>query len=771
MEMQFNITGMNCAACVSRVENATKKVQGIESCSVSLVTNTLITQGTASEKDVIKAVKKAGYGITPKTTSSKPKIVSDNDVAVARRRFKLAGVLFLLIVYVHVGHVLVKIPMPGLGFSPLGIGIFEFVTAVATIALCWRFFVSGFKAAIHLSPNMDTLTALGSGSSFLYSTWLFVELVRAVVNDASSEVLYEKLCGMHFQSTVMLLLIISFGRFMEIRSKGKTTEAIKKLMELTPDYTVVLRNGEEVMIPIEELKVGDLFTARVGETIPADGVVVKGSCTMDESFVTGESRPIDKNVGDTVIAGTYDISGFILCEAQRVGNDSTASRIIKIVSDCLTSKAPISKTADKVAGIFVPVVLIIAVLVFVGWMISGAGLYIAYEHAASVLVISCPCALGLATPVAITVANGIAASKGILIKSSAILEEIGKADTVIFDKTGTLTYGKPVVMAEIAFDDSFLEYAVSLETLSEHPFGKAIVRYCQEEVELDFGKYCHRAYPKEVIDFKVHVGGGVSGTIDGKRIWGGSRDFVSKEANVCITDEMDERIDMKSALHSTFIYFAEEGRILGVFSICDDVKHNSPAAVTKLKEMGMRVIMATGDSERAALPAAEKCGIRDVRTRVMPEDKLKIVEEFQQTGKVIMVGDGINDAPALAKANVGIAVGTGADIAKDTADVVIVNKGLCYVSETVRLSRDVMRIIKQNIFWAFLYNIISIPIAAGIIPGFTLSPVIGAMAMGVSSFIVMCNALRLKRHYTVPKTYAEEQAEIYDLYGYGEENG
>lgn len=728
---QYNVVGMSCAACSARVEKAVLGVEGVTSCSVSLLTNSMAVEGCASEEAIIAAVKKAGYGATKKGAEQKSKssqtdTLADRETPALVRRLVFSLAFLLLLMYLSMGHVMWGFPVPAfLANSPVALGIIQLLLCVTVMVINQKFFINGVRGLIHRSPNMDTLVALGSAASFGYS-------VYALIAMSLSPTPHEYLHELYFESAAMILALITLGKLLEARSKGKTTDALKGLMSLAPKTATVVRDGKEVEISVDEVRRGDIFVVRPGESIPVDGVVIEGHSAVDESALSGESIPVDKEIGDSVSGATLNTSGYIRCEATRVGEDTTLSQIIKMVSDAAATKAPIAKIADKVSGIFVPVVMGIAALVLAIWLICGAEIGFALSRAISVLVISCPCALGLATPVAIMVASGKGAKNGILFKTAASLETAGRTQTVALDKTGTITKGEPEV-TDIFGDGALLQLAYSLEVKSEHPIAKAIVKRAERE----------NAIALETADFEIFSGGGLTATLGGERICGGNADFVKRYAD--IPDEFQERARELSLEGKTVTFFAKADRLLGIIAVADKIKSDSAEAVSELKNMGIRVVMLTGDNAITAKAVGKQVGIDEVIPEVRPDGKEAAIRELGKQGRVAMVGDGINDAPSLTRADIGIAIGAGTDVAIDAADVVLVNSRLSDVPAAIRLSRATLRIIRQNLFWAFIYNVICIPVAAGafVWAGLTLSPMLGAAAMSLSSFCVVTNALRL----------------------------
>ena len=713
---QYNVTGMSCAACQARVERAVSEVPGVENVAVSLLTNSMGVEGTAKDKEIIKAVEAAGYGCAVKTDDSK--LLEDKETPKLIRRLIASVVLCLILMYFSMGHIMWGWPAPT--DNPLVIGIIEDVLALAVILINNRFFVSGFKGVIHGSPNMDTLVSLGSGTSFIYSIYL-------LVSTGSCHELY-------FESAAMILALITVGKTLEAKSKGRTTDALKSLMKLAPKTATVIRDGEEIEIPIEELKPGDEFIVRPGETIPTDGQIIEGMTSVDESAFTGESIPADKQVEDFVCGATINQQGFIRCTATRVGQNTTFSQIVKMMSDAAATKAPIAKVADKVSGIFVPAVIFIALLTMGIWLIVGKAFSFAIIRGVSVLVISCPCALGLATPVAIMVGNGVGAKNGILFKTAVSLEEVGKAGVVVLDKTGTITEGKPVVTDVIPNDvtrDKLLQYAYSIENLSSHPLANAVVSAAKSD----------NVKPLAFTDFEEVPGNGLKARLKvvnkKQTFYAGNYKYIKTVATV--PEPIKAQCADLAGEGKTPLIFAMGKEILGVIAVADKVKIDSKEAIDELHNLGLRVVMLTGDNERTANAVARNCGVDDVVAGILPDGKAQVVKQYKRFGKVLMVGDGVNDAPALATADMGLAIGAGTDVAIDAADVVLMNSTLSDVPAAIRLSRRTLSGIHQNLFWAFFYNAILIPIAAVT----TVSPMICAAAMSLSSFFVVTNALRI----------------------------
>lgn len=725
---QYNVTGMSCAACVARVEKAVLSVEGVTSCSVSLLTNSMGVEGSAGESAVIEAVKNAGYGASVKgARRSEPEDeLADRETPILKRRLASSLTFLCILMYISMGHLMWGFPLPqSLAKNPIAIALLELILSATVMVINQKFFINGFKGLLHRSPNMDTLVSLGSAASFGYSTYLLFAMT-------ASEHPEHLLHGLYFESAAMILALITLGKMLEARSKGKTTDAIKALMKLAPKTATVIRGGEEITVEVDDMRVGDIFAVRPGESIPLDGVVIEGSSAVDESALTGESLPVEKAVGSSVSGGTVNRSGFIKCEAQRPPEDTAIARIIRMVSDAAATKAPIAKIADKVSGVFVPIVMSISAVVLIVWLLLGESAGFALGRAISVLVISCPCALGLATPVAIMVGSGMGAKNGILFKSASSLEMAGRVNTVVLDKTGTVTNGRPE-LTDIIGGDEALHYAYCLEAKSEHPIASAIVKAAREKgVGL-----------RDAEDFRIFPGGGLSGKVEGKVVAGGNAEFISNYAE--IPQDMRNTADHLAENGKTPLYFAVGGRLTGIIAVADTLKEDSPEAIRELKDMGIRVVMLTGDNRRTAEAIGKTAGVDEIISDVKPEGKEEVIRRLQNDGRVAMVGDGINDAPALTRADVGIAIGAGTDVAIEAADVVLVKSRLADVPAAIRLSRATLRTIKENLFWAFIYNMICIPIAAGafVWAGLTLDPMFGAAAMSLSSFCVVSNALRL----------------------------
>ena len=742
---QYNITGMSCAACSARVEKAVSKVPGVTSCSVSLLTNSMGVEGTASSDEIIRAVQDAGYGASLKgasvqqiSASVAEEALEDHETPVLKRRL-IASIGFLLVLmYFSMGHMMWGWPLPAwFDGNHVAMGLIQLLLAGIIMVINQKFFISGFKSLWHRAPNMDTLVALGSMASFVWSVYALFAMTRAQVDDDSAAVM-NYMMEFYFESAAMILTLITVGKMLEARSKGKTTDALKGLMKLAPKTAVVVRDGQEATVPIEQVRKGDIFVVRPGENIPVDGVILEGNSAVNESALTGESIPVDKNPGDAVSAATVNQSGFIRCEATRVGEDTTLSQIIKMVSDAAATKAPIAKIADRVSGVFVPAVISIAIVTTVIWLLVGRPFGFALARGISVLVISCPCALGLATPVAIMVGNGMGAKNGILFKTAVSLEEAGKIQIVALDKTGTITKGEPqvtdLVPAEGISEKELLTYAYALEKKSEHPLAKAILARAEEQ----------QITTQEVSDFQALPGNGLRAVLNNEVLTGGSMKFISNQ--VSITPELILEAEKLAGEGKTPLLFTKNGKLIGMIAVADVMKEDSPRAVKELQNMGIRVVMLTGDNERTAKAIGEQAGVDEVIAGVLPDGKESVIRSLKEKGKVAMVGDGINDAPALTRADIGIAIVAGTDVAIDAADVVLMKSQLSDVPAAIRLSRATLRNIHENLFWAFFYNVIGIPLAAGVwIPifGWTLNPMFGAAAMSLSSFCVVTNALRL----------------------------
>ena len=745
---QFIVTGMSCAACSARVEKAVSKVEGVTSCSVSLLTNSMGVEGTAADQDIIQAVEAAGYGASVKGESSaysgassmaaEEEMLKDHDTPVLQRRLLVSLGFLMVLMYFSMGHMMWGWPLPAFfEDNHIAMGLVQLLLTGIVMVINQKFFISGFTSLLHRAPNMDTLVALGSTAAFGYSTYALFAMTDAQVK-GDMEMVMHYMHEFYFESAAMILTLITVGKMLEARSKGKTTDALKGLMKLAPKTAVIERKGQEVTVPIEQVKKGDIFIVRPGENVPVDGVIIEGSSALNEAALTGESIPVDKKAGDAVSAATLNQSGFIRCEATRVGQDTTLSQIIQMVSDAAATKAPIAKIADKVSGVFVPAVITIAVLTMIVWLLAGESVGFALARGISVLVISCPCALGLATPVAIMVGNGMGARNGILFKTAVSLEETGKVQIVALDKTGTITNGEPVVTDMVPADgvtkEVLIGLAASLEKRSEHPLAKAILKYADEQ----------KMSLEEVSEFEALPGNGLTALRNGRKLAGGNYTFIKTQT--VVPEKFVKQSEQLAEQGKTPMFFAEDGKLAGIIAVADTMKEDSRQAVGELQNMGIRVVMLTGDNERTARAIGAQAGVDDVIAGVLPEGKESVIRKLQKYGKVAMVGDGINDAPALTRADMGIAIGAGTDVAIDAADVVLMKSRLSDVSAAVRLSRATLRNIHENLFWAFFYNVIGIPLAAGVwIPvfGWTLNPMFGAAAMSLSSFCVVTNALRL----------------------------
>lgn len=763
---QYTVTGMSCAACSARVEKAVKAVPGVTSCSVSLLTNSMGVEGTASASAIVKAVQEAGYGASPKAAaaeapSAELDALADHETPRLKKRLIASLVFLAVLMYFSMGHMMWGWPLPHwFDGNHVAMGLVQLLLAGIVMVINQKFFISGFKGLLHRAPNMDTLVALGSSASFLWSTYALFAMTRAQV-DGNDVLVMHYMMELYFESAAMILTLITVGKMLEARSKGKTTDALKSLMKLAPQTATLLREGAEVTVPIAQVKKGDLFVVRPGENIPVDGLVLEGSSAVNESALTGESIPVDKAAGDKVSAATTNQSGFLKCEATRVGEDTTLAQIIRMVSDAAATKAPIAKIADTVSGFFVPAVISISVLTTLVWLLLGREFGYALARGISVLVISCPCALGLATPVAIMVGNGLGARNGILFKTAASLEAAGRTQIVALDKTGTITSGEPrvtdILPAGGVSESELLTLAASLEQKSEHPLAKAVLAYAETETI---------ACP-DVTDFAALPGNGLSARLDGMEIYGGNAEFIAAKASV--PAELQAEAARLAAEGKTPLFFGGAGRLMGVIAVADTLKEDSPRAIRELQNMGIRVVMLTGDNQRTADAIGRQAGVDEVIAGVLPDGKEAVIRRLQESGKVAMVGDGINDAPALTRADTGIAIGAGTDVAIDAADVVLMNSRLSDVPAAIRLSRATLRNIHENLFWAFIYNIIGIPLAAGVfIPfGLTLNPMFGAAAMSLSSFCVVSNALRLNlfdlhstKHDRKPKSAALPAAPV-----------
>ena len=742
---KFSVTGMSCAACSAHVEKAVAKVPGVTSVTVSLLTNSMNVEGTAAPSDIIQAVTQAGYGASlqgGEQNTSAPafdeEALKDHETPKLRKRLIASVVILIPLMYVSMGHMMWNWPLPSfMAGNHVAMGLYQMLLTILVMIINQKFFISGFTSLLHKSPNMDTLVALGSGASFAYSTYALFAMTGAQMR-MDMDAVMQYMDEFYFESAAMILTLITVGKMLEAYSKGKTTNALKSLMQLAPKKATILRDGEEVSVPVEQVQIGDIFVVRPGESVPVDGVIIEGNSALNESALTGESIPVDKAEGDSVSAATLNQSGFLKCRATRVGNDTTLSQIIQMVSDAAATKAPIAKVADKVSGVFVPAVISIAIVTIIVWLLVGQDFGFALARGISVLVISCPCALGLATPVAIMVGNGVGAKNGVLFKTAVSLEETGKVDIVALDKTGTITQGEPKVTDMIPGEgitkDTLMRTALALELKSEHPLAKAIVAYGEEQ----------QITVSAADDFQAMPGNGLSGIVSGARVFGGNLKFISGKTTV--SEQMQRQAEELAKQGKTPLFFATEEKLFGIIAVADVIKEDSPQAISQLQNMGIEVVMLTGDNERTAKAIGAQAGVDQVIAGVLPDGKERVIRELQQRGKVAMVGDGINDAPALTRADMGIAIGAGADVALDAADVVLVKSSLSDVPAAIRLSRAVLRNIHENLFWAFIYNVIGIPIAAGVWYhwfGLKLNPMFGAAAMSLSSFCVVTNALRL----------------------------
>lgn len=743
---QYHVTGMSCAACSARVEKAVSKVPGVTSCSVSLLTNSMGVEGSASPQDIIKAVVDAGYGASQKggetstngAASEYEEMLEDKETPIMKRRLIVSVCLLIPLMYVSMGHMMWNWPLPKFAQgNHIGMGLYQMLLTIAVMVVNQKFFVSGFKSLWHRAPNMDTLVALGSTASFVYSTYVLFAMTDAQLN-GNADMVMHYMHEFYFESAAMILTLITVGKMLEARSKGKTTDALKGLMKLAPKTAVVRRDGKEVEVPIEQVQKGDLFVVKPGENIPVDGIVMEGTSAVNESALTGESIPVDKDCGDKVSAATLNQSGFLVCKAERVGEDTTLSQIIQMVSDAAATKAPIAKIADRVSGVFVPAVISIAIVTMIVWLIAGKDVGFALARGISVLVISCPCALGLATPVAVMVGNGMGAKNGTMFKTAVSLEEAGKIQIVALDKTGTITKGEPQVTdfypSVGVSKEELLKTAYALEQKSEHPLARAILSAAQE----------NGMKSVELKNFQAVPGNGLTGFLNGKELAGGNLKFIEQKAKV--TQEIRKQAEKYAEEGKTPLFFSEDKILIGIIAVADVIKEDSPQAVKELQNMGIHVVMLTGDNERTAKAIGKQAGVDEVVAGVLPDGKEAVISRLKKKGKVAMVGDGINDAPALTRADIGIAIGAGTDIAIDAADVVLMKSRLSDVPAAIRLSRATLRNIHENLFWAFFYNVIGIPLAAGVwIPifGWTLNPMFGAAAMSLSSFCVVSNALRL----------------------------
>ena len=745
---QYIVTGMSCAACSSRVEKAVSKVPGVTSCSVSLLTNSMGVEGTASEQEIIKAVADAGYGASKKgegaaktqssSASAGEDMLKDRTTPALKKRLIASLGFLIVLMYFSMGHMMWGWPVPGfMKDNHVMMGLLQMLLTIAVMVINQKFFISGFKGMIHRAPNMDTLVALGSGASFVYSTYALFAMTDAQMRGDMDAVM-SYMHDFYFESAAMILALITVGKMLEARSKGKTTDALKGLMKLAPKTAVVIRGEKEVQVSIEQVQKGDCFVVKPGENIPVDGEVIEGNSAVNESALTGESIPVDKAVGDKVSAATVNQSGYLKCRATRVGEDTTLSQIIQMVSDAAATKAPIAKIADRVSGVFVPTVITIAVITIIVWLIAGQSIGFALSRGIAVLVISCPCALGLATPVAIMVGNGMGARNGIMFKTAVSLEETGKMQIVALDKTGTITSGEPkvtdIIPAAGVTEDTLLKYAYALENKSEHPLARAILEKAKEE----------NAGIEEVTGFQALPGNGLTAILDGHTLYGGNHTFISSK--VSVDGDIQKKAEKLAEAGKTPLFFGNEDRLLGVIAVADVIKEDSPQAIKELQNMGIHVVMLTGDNERTAKAIGQQAGVDEVIAGVLPEGKEQVIRKLKEKGKVAMVGDGSNDAPALTRADMGIAIGAGTDVAIDAADVVLMKSRFSDVPAAIRMSRATLRNIHENLIWAFFYNIIGIPLAAGVwypLFGWKLNPMFGAAAMSLSSFCVVSNALRL----------------------------
>ena len=765
---QYIVTGMSCAACSARVEKAVNQIPGVESCSVSLLTNSMGVEGEVNPAEVMKAVTDAGYGCSLKEAGSEKKkadysaqeeMLKDKETPLLKKRLFTSLGFLIVLMYFSMGHMMWGWPLPAvLEHNHVAQGLLQLILTAIIMVINQKFFISGFKSLVKGAPNMDTLVALGSAAAFIYSTVALFAMTDAQMKGDSALVM-SYMHEFYFESAAMILTLITVGKMLEARSKGKTTDALKGLMKLAPKTAVLVRDGVEVEVHIDEVNKGDVFVVRPGENIPVDGIVIEGTTAVNESALTGESIPVDKNPGDLVSAATLNQSGFIKCEARRVGEDTTLSQIIQMVSDAAATKAPIAKVADKVSGVFVPTVITIAVITTIGWLLAGQSIGFALARGISVLVISCPCALGLATPVAIMVGNGMGAKNGIMFKTAVSLEETGKMDIVALDKTGTITNGEPKVtdiwMADGVTKEELIGVAYALEEKSEHPLAKAIVDYVKENDALKANM--------QTADFQILPGNGLEGTISGKKAVGGSFSYIKKITKV--TSEVQRQYEILADEGKTPLFFAMDGKLLGIIAVADVIKADSAEAIRQLEDMGIHVVMLTGDNEKTANAIGKQAGVNEVIAGVLPNEKEAVIRALKEKGKVAMVGDGINDAPALTRADIGIAIGAGTDIAIDAADVVLMKSSLMDVPAAIRLSRATLKNIHENLFWAFFYNSIGIPLAAGLfipILGWEMNPMFGAAAMSLSSFCVVTNALRLnfKKIYDTSKDRPRKHKKI-----------
>lgn len=745
---QYAVTGMSCAACAARIEKAVLNVDGVTSCSVSLLTNSMGVEGTATSDEIIAAVRNAGYEATSKNSNAKninnlpdapdEESLKDRETPVLKRRLLMSLGFWIVLMYVSMGHMMWGWPLPPFfDDNHVAMGLVQLLLTGIIMVINQKFFISGFKGLMHRAPNMDTLVALGSMAAFVYSTVALFAMTDALVK-GNSDLVITYMHEFYFESAATILTLITVGKMLEARAKGKTTDALKGLMKLAPKTATLYKDGTEIIVPIEQVSIGDIFVVRPGESIPVDGTVVSGNSAVDESTLTGESIPVDKEAGDLVCAGTLNQSGYIRCEASRIGKDTTLAQIIQMVSDAASTKAPIAKIADKVSGVFVPTVILISVLTVIAWLVLGQNIGFALARGIAVLVISCPCALGLATPVAIMVGNSVAAKNGILFKTAVSLEETGKVQIVALDKTGTITEGEPkvtdIIPADNKSEEELLTTAFSLEKRSEHPLAKAV------NLKAD----CEKIIAKEITEFEALPGNGLRAIYNGKRILGGSYKFISSQINV--SDETRAKSESLSSEGKTPLLFAYDEELIGIIAVADTIKEDSPYAIQEIKNMDIHVVMLTGDNEITAKAIGDKSGVDEVIAGVLPDGKAGVINNLKKKGTVIMVGDGINDAPALTSADIGIAIGAGADVAIDAADVVLMKNSLSDVTKAILVSRATLKNIHENLFWAFIYNVIGIPLAAGVFIkflGWQLNPMFAAAAMSLSSFFVVTNALRL----------------------------
>ena len=739
---KYSVKGMSCAACVARVEKAVSKVPGVTSCTVSLLTNSMGVEGNAKVSDILSAVKKAGYEARSLDGGKTEKKAEENETQAIKKRLISSAAFLLVLMYISMGHMMWDWPLPSWfmkdGGNHVAMGLLQMILSAIILIINKKFFISGFKSLVHLSPNMDTLVAMGSGVSFAYSTVMLFLMTDAVMSKEHAQVMHY-MENFYFESSAMIVTLITVGKLLESISKGKTTDALKSLMNLAPKTAVLIRGEKEIEVPVEQVTVGDVFAVRPGESVPVDGIVIEGNSSVDESALTGESVPVDKECGCNVSAATINQEGYIKCKATRIGKDTTLSQIIRMMSDAAATKAPIAKIADKVSGIFVPSVMVIALVVFLVWILTGADFSFSLSRGIAVLVVSCPCALGLATPVAIMVGNGVAAKNGILFKTSSAMESAGKSKTVVLDKTGTITKGEPRVtdiIPENCGERNLLEIAAGLESKSGHPLAKAVLKKAEEE----------NISIKEVSDFKSRPGNGLSANLDGKELYAGNLKFIQGINPSSINDSVQEKYTRLCEEGKTPLFFLYGGNLLGIIAVSDTIKEDSADAIKEMQDMGIHVVMLTGDNERTAKSVGKKAGVDEIIAGVMPDEKAMAISKFKKSGKVCMVGDGINDAPSLVSADTGMAIGAGTDVAIDAADVVLMKSSLEDVNVAIRLSRKTVRNIKENLFWAFFYNVILIPVAAGAYYhwlGLDMNPMMGAAAMSLSSFCVVMNALRL----------------------------